>query len=166
MDDSPRLRKLFSEGSNLRPKVATDLLTAMGFYSSIIPDSMLPGRTSGPHSPPARLKGFHDVSSAAVISAHVPRVTALPSSAPERSARMLPPVSEILTHPSRVLIIRPGVSRRSGGLCESRSSPGSAFLSVLEYNSRFRNQLDGQRFAAIPVVSSLHGRSTPFNNNQ
>lgn len=100
------------------------------------------------------------VNSSPVAASRDPELATAPSSALDRSAQRLPPVSSVPPVSSCPLVTLLGSSRRSGGLRRcSGPSPSSPFLSISEYLSLFRDWLDGQRLASIPSVSSFRGCS-------
>lgn len=162
---NPRPRKIFSKGSARSLSVVADLPVAMGPLSGAINDAISNERISPRRLLPVCKDTSRDVGSAPIVFSLVSRLKVSPSSAHERPARMLPLVTGRLVVPSRLRVGQPGGQRRSGRSRNFWASPGSAFSSVLEYLPRFRDWLDGQRFAAKPSVSSFRRRSSPPGDN-
>lgn len=103
-DDNSRRRKLFSEDSALRSEVGADLLVALSMFSGAIADAISHERSSLRRSSPACEDKSHDAGMPSVVSSRVPRLTVPLFSAPERSARMLPPVTGGLVVPFLPLV--------------------------------------------------------------
>lgn len=102
------------------------------------------------------MNGPLDVGSVSAVPTRVPRIFTPLFSALKPLARMLLPVSGVLAAPSCSLVARPGDFRCSGELCDCTSSPGSSFLSISEYLSRFLDSLDGQRLATVVGLSAFN----------
>lgn len=119
--------------------MVADLPAVMSSSSVVIADAILHDRNSLQRGSSARVVVCRKVGIAPDFSVHVPSLTALPSSAFERSARMLLPVPGVPAAPSRPLAARSGGSRCSDGLRGSGSSLSFLFPSVSEYFSCFRD---------------------------
>lgn len=131
----------------------------MSPFSGAIAAAMLHDRISPQRLSSACLEALPHFSIATVVSARVRWMITLLFLSPERSDRMLFPGFGVYDVLSRPLVDFPAVPRRAGGLRDFRSSAGSAFPSISEYLSRFRDRLDGHRFNVILGVSHFCGRS-------
>lgn len=144
----------------------------MGPLSCTVADAILYDHFSPRRSSPVCVETFCDVGSAPAVSSlcsqvdcpavlFVPRLTVPQFSAPRHSVHMLPLVSGSFVVSYSPLVGRRGNPRRFHGLRDSGPPPASAFSSILEYLSCFRDCLDCKRFAAIPSVSFFRGRARP-----
>lgn len=164
--DNQSQHKQFSEDSARPPEVAVYMQVVMSPYSGAIPDAILHECISPRHGSHAHMDSLCGFDSASIASSRAPRLTNQPSSVSKGSARIPPPAAAALVVPTRPLLARPGESLRSGGLSDFWPSPNSNFPFASEYISRFRDWLDGHRFAALPGVPSFHGRSKPSGVNR
>lgn len=145
--------------------MVANLLVTIGPSSGAIADAILHDGISPRLGSSARLEARRDVSIALAVPARVSELSAPSFSAPDRSARMLSPVSDVPAVPPRPLVTLPHNFRRFRRLGMSGLPLGLAFPCMSETLLHVLDRLDIQRFDAIHGSSSFRGRYMPSEIN-